>query len=482
MVTKQQASELTEYTYDTENRLVKVEKNSATLADFEYDGDGGRTKNVDASGTTKYVGSLYEERGGVGTSYIFFGDTRIASVTNGGVRYYHADHLGGTNVLSDSLGEKKELIEYLPFGEINQATHQQYGSSAEIAHFYFTGKELDDSTGLYYYGARYYDSSLGRFITADDIIQTPTDPQTLNRYSYTSNNSVNRIDPDGHFWKSIKNFFKKFGDWIFPGLGAATRGEWAIAGQGILSTIGGFFASPLFTVASIFQGGAIAAGSMPGTTWGNISKGLGYAAWGITAGYTAWNISIGVKNWAYEPRFKIIGLHSNLTRINDGDKVFVNGILNDEKAAIENAIKVGAKKIAYNPTDSAIADITESFLQKVTFTSSIDRQLADAVVGLKHIALIGHSQGAIAISNSLVNLGLRDQREAVETVRYINTQISQPRAFLSAAIGGASHVNYGNNTWDPSNVAGPNINPVKFASGVIGMAGGGFGVNYHGIQ
>lgn len=65
-----------------------------------------------------------------------------------------------------------------------------------------TGKELDDTTGLYFYGARYYDPSLGRFITADPTIQKPYDPQDLNRYTYCRNNPINYTDPTGLSWFS----------------------------------------------------------------------------------------------------------------------------------------------------------------------------------------------------------------------------------------------------------------------------------------
>lgn len=61
----------------------------------------------------------------------------------------------------------------------------------------FTGQRLD-STGLYYYGARYYDSTIGRFISADTIVPNPANPQSLNRYSYCLNNPLKYIDPSGH--------------------------------------------------------------------------------------------------------------------------------------------------------------------------------------------------------------------------------------------------------------------------------------------
>ena len=60
----------------------------------------------------------------------------------------------------------------------------------------FTGQRLDD-TGMYYYGARYYDPTIGRFISPDTIVQNPGNPQSLNRYSYVLNNPLKYVDPTG---------------------------------------------------------------------------------------------------------------------------------------------------------------------------------------------------------------------------------------------------------------------------------------------
>ena len=170
--------------------------------------------------------------------------------------------------------------------------------------------------------------------------------------------------------------------------------------------------------------------------------------------------------------------------IENGDWVFVNGILNNEIEAIENANIVRATKVAYNPSDGPVADLVETFFQKLTFTSSFDRQLAKALVGHKGIVLSGHSQGAIIAANTLVNLGLRGQRGVVDKVWYRNTQISQSRAYLSAALAGVqgNRVIYGSRTWDPSNVAGPNLNPFRFISGVVGLVDFPFGAEHHGLQ
>jgi RHS repeat-associated protein len=58
---------------------------------------------------------------------------------------------------------------------------------------------LDSSSGLYHYGARYYDAAIGRFVQPDTVVPEPGNPQALNRYSYTLNNPLRYTDPTGHF-------------------------------------------------------------------------------------------------------------------------------------------------------------------------------------------------------------------------------------------------------------------------------------------
>ncbi len=64
--------------------------------------------------------------------------------------------------------------------------------------YQFTGQKKDTGTGLYYYGARYYDPVTGRFVSADTIVPSSGNPQSLNRYSYVYNNPVKYTDPTGH--------------------------------------------------------------------------------------------------------------------------------------------------------------------------------------------------------------------------------------------------------------------------------------------
>ena len=93
-------------------------------------------------------------------------------------------------------------MEYAPWGPLSR----QEGS-VDPTHG-FTGQELDPESGLYYYGARYYDSDIGRFISPDSLIQEPLNPQSLNRYSYVINNPVNHTDPTGHCIFIIDCFFE----------------------------------------------------------------------------------------------------------------------------------------------------------------------------------------------------------------------------------------------------------------------------------
>ncbi|MBI4744937.1 MAG: RHS repeat-associated core domain-containing protein [Actinobacteria bacterium] len=69
----------------------------------------------------------------------------------------------------------------------------------------FSTKNLDDESGLYYFGARYYDSETGRFIAKDPDGGDVTDPQSLNPYIYVRNNLVNLVDPWGLKVKFVGN-------------------------------------------------------------------------------------------------------------------------------------------------------------------------------------------------------------------------------------------------------------------------------------
>jgi RHS repeat-associated protein len=117
-------------------------------------------------------------------------------------------------VVTDDLGNNIQDITYYPFG-------QAYNNSGNVdVRYKFTGKELDNSTDLYFYEARYYDAHLARFISADTIVPGPFDPQALNRYSYVRNNPLIYTDPSGNFFEEIAEFSQEvinFVENIFAG-------------------------------------------------------------------------------------------------------------------------------------------------------------------------------------------------------------------------------------------------------------------------
>jgi len=166
-----------------------------TTTTFVYDSTGSRVKKTAGSTTTVYLGKDYDIAGSTSTKYIFLGDRRLATKdSSGALLFTHEDHISSSNVITDSSGNQAALLEYDPYG--STVTHT---GSANPKHKY-TGQEEDDSTKLYYYGARYYDPVLGRFVSADWTIKTTSDPQALNRYAYARNNPVIYTDPTGNFF------------------------------------------------------------------------------------------------------------------------------------------------------------------------------------------------------------------------------------------------------------------------------------------
>jgi RHS repeat-associated protein len=110
------------------------------------------------------------------------------------VYYLHADHLGSASLTTDASGAKYGELRYKPYGE----TRYVWGSTPTDRRF--TGQREEASLGsLYDFQARMYSPSLGRFLSADTIVPSPGNPQSLNRYSYALNNALKFTDPTGHY-------------------------------------------------------------------------------------------------------------------------------------------------------------------------------------------------------------------------------------------------------------------------------------------
>lgn len=176
--------------YDYENRLIST--GGAVTMQLSYDGDGQRVLKQDGSTVTRYIGTWSEISVTAGTTtttnYYWFAGRRVAMKVGGNTSYLYADLLGSTVKMSGAISATER---YAPYGSLR-------GDGTVQTPYRYTGQREEDTLGLYDYGARWYDPSIGRFIQADTIVPQPGNPQSLNRYSYALNNPMRYTDPTGH--------------------------------------------------------------------------------------------------------------------------------------------------------------------------------------------------------------------------------------------------------------------------------------------
>ena len=104
--------------------------------------------------------------------------------------FYHSDHLGSTSYITDDRGNITQYDAYLPYGELLVDEH----SSSEEMPYKFNGKQFDDETGLYYYGARYLNPVASVWYGVDPLAEKFPN---IGAYVYCHGNPINMIDPDG---------------------------------------------------------------------------------------------------------------------------------------------------------------------------------------------------------------------------------------------------------------------------------------------
>ncbi|MGB8661128.1 MAG: RHS repeat-associated core domain-containing protein [Candidatus Acidiferrum sp.] len=187
------------YVYDAENHLT-----SADGVTYTYDGDGNRV--MKSNGTIYWYGansaSLEESdlSGNLQRWYYFFNGQRVGrGLTTNEVGFYMTDALGSVRYLGGSATGYR--FDYFPFGA------PILDSDTGDDRYQFTGKERDSESGLDDFDARYYSSSMGRFMSPDDPDedQHPANPQSWNLYTYVRNNPLNNTDPTGKACVSTDN-------------------------------------------------------------------------------------------------------------------------------------------------------------------------------------------------------------------------------------------------------------------------------------
>ena len=196
-ISKTTTSGTTSYTWDFENRLSSVTlPGTGGTVNFKYDPFGRRIEKVaPTSGTTIYAydgANVTAELGAGGNLLAYYTqgagiDEPLGITESGGTSYYHADGLGSITSLTGGSGQLANSYVYDSFGNLTAST----GTIPNP--FQYTGREFDSETGLYYYRARYYDPSVGRFLSEDPIRFI----EGADFYLYVANDPTALADPSG---------------------------------------------------------------------------------------------------------------------------------------------------------------------------------------------------------------------------------------------------------------------------------------------
>ena len=183
------------FTWDFENRLTQVVNPGVGTTTFKYVPFGRRIYKQSPNFTSIFVYdgvNLIESTNASGTEVASYTQTRkidetLAEVGGGTTDYYQADGLGSVTSLSASSGTLANTYVYDSFGNLTNSTGTLRNP------FQYTGREFDAETGIYEYRARYFDSSIGRFISEDPI----GFKGGIDFYAYVKNRPTRFVDPTG---------------------------------------------------------------------------------------------------------------------------------------------------------------------------------------------------------------------------------------------------------------------------------------------
>jgi len=206
--------------YSMFDKATSIEK-SNHKTEFAYSPTRSRYKRTDISGsditTTFYLGGVeYIQRPNGQTFYRRSIPGAVIEVPATGsmkVNYLHVDHLGSTDVITNSTGAIAQEYSFDFFGQKRNVTDwstiltNTKFSPLDLTSKSYTGHESADEVGVIHMNGRIYDPKIGRFMQADPQIDGATDSQGYNRYTYVRNNPLAYTDPTG-FRRSggLKNF------------------------------------------------------------------------------------------------------------------------------------------------------------------------------------------------------------------------------------------------------------------------------------
>jgi RHS repeat-associated protein len=188
--------------YDERNHIKKVTKDGKEVS-YKYNGDGLLYERTENCITSRFYydgnnliaeGTVQADSSSVKKAEYLYGNQLVSKDSNTGAKaYYTFNGHGDVKELRDATG-----------GLLNQYSYDIWGNSQAIIEtdkenpFLYSGEYWDKATSLQYLRARWYDPSLGRFISEDTYAGDYKNPLSLNLYSYVENNPLKYWDPSGH--------------------------------------------------------------------------------------------------------------------------------------------------------------------------------------------------------------------------------------------------------------------------------------------
>jgi len=180
-------SAFTLYEYDAENKLIRVVREDGSIVNYKYDGLDRRIEKEVDSVVTQYIydnEDILLELDGSNNIVARYThgpgiDEPLIMEKSGQSFFYHADGLASVTELTDTISTVVQSYTYSSFGKIESQLDPNF-----VQPYTFTAREFDLETGLHFYRARTYDSSLGRFLQ-EDLLGLSGE---ANRYVYSENN------------------------------------------------------------------------------------------------------------------------------------------------------------------------------------------------------------------------------------------------------------------------------------------------------
>jgi len=189
LATKTEGADAWVYTWNALGQMTSVAKNGVSQASYEYDPVGRRIRRTAGTTTSWLYDSedVIQEVAGSASTAIVHGlgiDEPLALQSGMNTTYLHTDGMGSVTLQTTSAGAIGQVVAYSVWGEAQSGTAGPFG---------FVGREWDEFASMWYFRARWYDASLGRFISEDPI----EFGGGMNFFAYAGNDPAGAIDPFG---------------------------------------------------------------------------------------------------------------------------------------------------------------------------------------------------------------------------------------------------------------------------------------------